>query len=967
MAGLWLAAAGMWVAAQVQAAACPEAAQVCARRSAGALPLIIKGHTATLMADPDDDPGVLRAVKNLGLDLSKVAGQPSQPLPSQELGAIIVGTIGHSQLIDEMVRAGKLDVTGVAGVWEAFAWQVVEKPVTGVERALVIAGADRRGAIFGAYELSRAAGVSPWHWWADVPVKQAGALYVTAGRRIDFPRVRYRGIFLNDEEPALGGWVREKFGGFNHQFYEHVFDLVLRHKANYLWPAMWGKAIYDDDPRSAPLAHEMGVVLGTSHHEPLTRAHVEWRRHGKGAWDYNKNDAELRRFWRSALERMGRNESVITVGMRGDGDEAMTEGTAIALLERIVRDQRQLIADVTGRPAAQTPQVWALYKEVQDYYDQGMQVPDDVTLLFADDNWGNIRRLPDIGRPRPGGYGIYYHFDYVGGPRNYKWLNTTQIERVWEQMHLAREYGADRLWIVNVGDLKPMELPINFFLDYAWNPEAWPLERLPRYTRDWAAGQFGATHAASIAGLLDRYTRYNARRKPELLGPDKQELTSFREFYSQVNFGEAERIVADYHALAARARDIARQLPAAYQDAFFQLVQFPIEACANLNEMYVVAARNRWHAAQGRGSSGFLANRVKEIFERDAELTRQYHALGNGRWNHQMSQTHIGYDNWQQPETNVMPEVARPTDIGGRTVGVSIEGDPRAWPGDGVPVLPELNPYGAESRYIEVFSHGLHKVGTEFEIDTAQPWVRVKPRKGRADARLAVSVDWSAVPAGRHRVPITIRPAVGDAVVVEADVFQPAARPTPGSFVEAAGYAAIEAQHYARAVDANGIQWKVIPGLGRTLSSVAAFPRAVAAQTPGPGTPHLEYAVFLTSEGARDIDVHVELLPTLNFTGGPGLRYAVSIDDQPPQLVNIHAGSTGKADDHDGPWNRWVVDYVNRQKTRHRVAGGGAHTVKIWLVDPGLVFQRIIVATRPLPASVLGPPESYRAGKMAKR
>src|SRR5919202_1500446 len=258
-------------------------------------------------------------------------------------------------------------------------------------------------------------GVSPWYWWGDVPVKKKKEIYVAKGTfKHDEPSVKYRGIFINDEAPAFSGWTKEKFGGVNHAVYEKMFELILRMKGNYLWPAMWGNAFADDDSLSAKLADEYGIVMGTSHHEPMTRAQQEWKRYGAGAWDYEKNDSTLRAFWRRGIERMGTRENVVTVGMRGDGDMPMTQGTAIALLERIVADQRKIIADVTGKPASATPQLWALYKEVQDYYDKGMRVPDDVTLLFSDDNWGNIRRLPGAAdRNRAGGFGVYYHFDYV--------------------------------------------------------------------------------------------------------------------------------------------------------------------------------------------------------------------------------------------------------------------------------------------------------------------------------------------------------------------------------------------------------------------------------------------------------------------------------------------------------------------------------------------------------------------------
>ncbi|MEI9806932.1 MAG: glycosyl hydrolase 115 family protein [Bacteroidota bacterium] len=231
-----------------------------------------------------------------------------------------------------------------------------------------------------------------------------------------------------------------------------------------------GNAFYDDDSLNIKSADAYGIVIGTSHHEPLMRAHDEWRRYGKGKWNYDSNEVRLKEFWRGGMQR-ATNEKIVSVGMRGDGDEPMSRQTATALLERIVKDQRTIIEEVTKKPASATPQLWALYKEVQDYYDKGMRVPDDVTLLLCDDNWGNIRKLPALNeKQRKGGYGIYYHFDYVGGPRNYKWVNTNPITRVWEQMHLAWEYKAREIWIVNAGDIKPMEFPISFFLDYAWNP-----------------------------------------------------------------------------------------------------------------------------------------------------------------------------------------------------------------------------------------------------------------------------------------------------------------------------------------------------------------------------------------------------------------------------------------------------------------------------------------------------------------
>jgi hypothetical protein len=615
---------------------------------------IVNNNEATAIYLSDNDyEGVKKIAQKFQEDIERVTNiKPSvisNEIPSNGT-AIIVGTIGNSNLIDQLIEEKKLEVSLVKGKWETFLIQTIKNPFEGVEEALVIVGSDKRGTIYGMFDVSYEIGVSPHHFWADVPSKKKENVFITRGSYTKgSPKVKYRGIFINDEAPALSGWAFEKFGGFNAEFYDHVFEYILRMKGNYLWPSMWGRMFYENDPQNPILANEYGIVMGTSHHEPLTHAHAEWQRFGKGEWNYNTNPEGLRKFWTEGMERRGNTETIVTVGMRGDGDEAMSEGTATELLETIVKDQRKIIEDVTGKPAEETPQMWALYKEVQDYYDQGMQVPDDVTLLLCDDNWGNIRKLPALdAKPRKGGYGIYYHYDYVGGPRNYKWINTTQIERVWEQMHLAYEHNADRVWIVNVGDIKPMEFPIEFFLDYAWDPEKWNADNLQDYYTEWAEKQFGSQFAEDIADMLRKYTKYNARRKPELLNIPVYNLT---------NFNEAEKIVEDYNLLAKKAKDLKQKLPRDYHDAFYQLVEHPIIASANLNELYLATEKNKLYATQGKVIANTYAKKVKELFVKDSLMTKYYHEeLANGKWNHMMSQTHIGYDNWQQPRFNVMPE-----------------------------------------------------------------------------------------------------------------------------------------------------------------------------------------------------------------------------------------------------------------------------------------------------------------------
>lgn len=923
-------------------------------------PLATTNAVAPILVSAGDFAGVARAARDLAGDIERVTGRrPRVDSTASERDVVIAGTLGHSALIDRLVREHKLDVRGVAGQWETWVAQAIDHPLPGVDRALVIAGSDKRGTIYGLYDLSAKIGVSPWTWWADVPVAHRAELSVPGGRRSDgTPAVQYRGIFLNDEAPALSGFTREKFGGFNHQFYERVFELILRLKGNYLWPAMWGNAFNDDDPRNAALADEYGIVMGTSHHEPMLRAQQEWKRYGKGEWNYEHNDSTLRAFWTQGIKNMGSHESIVTIGMRGDGDMPMTAGSNIALLERIVKDQRDIIAKVTGKPASQTPQLWALYKEVQDYYDKGMRVPDDVTLLFADDNWGNVRRLPArADTARPGGFGVYYHFDYVGGPRNYKWINTNPIARVWEQMHLSYAYGARKIWIVNVGDLKPMEFPISFFLDYAWNPDKWPASKLPEYTTQWAAQQFGAAHAGDIADLITTCLQYAGRRKPELVDTAT---------YSLVNYGEADRVVADYVALRDRAERVGRLLAPEYADAYYELVQHPIDAASNLAELYVTAARNRQYAAQGRASANDLAERARRLFDRDAEISRKYNTqIAGGKWAHMMDQTHIGYTYWQEPPRNTMPRVDVIQPVAGADMGVAVVevnrapppqgrgGPPPGFAGFGPPTLPAFNPYTRPTYHVDVFNRGLTPF--EFSAQADQPWLLVSPSRGSVtkETRLSVSVDWSRVPQGRLPGTITITGPSGPKITVRAQVDNDMRLPADsiGRFVETDGYVSMQAEHYSHAVGRGAITWQTIPNLGRTGSAVTAMPVTAPSQTAGGAAPHLEYRVVLADSGS--VKVHAYLSPTLNFTGAKtGLRYAVSFDDQPPVVIDAQADTSNRF------WEKIVADNVNVPATTHTVSAG-AHTLKFWMVDPGVVVQKLVIETRPLPVSYLGPPESH--------
>lgn len=614
--------------------------------------LLINGNDKVeIYMDANDCRGVSYAANALVRDISKVSGSQAT-ITSNRKATILVGTIGHSAAIDQLIKQKRINGNLLKGKREKFI-------ITVVDNQLVIAGSDRRGTIYGIYELSQQMGVSPWYDWADVPVEHHDSIFVNKGIYTDGePAVRYRGIFLNDEAPCLTSWVKNTYGTEygDHRFYQRVFELVLRLRGNMMWPAMWGWAFYADDAENEKTADEMGVVMSTSHHEPMARNHQEYARNRKGwgPWNYQKNKANLQKFFREGIERMKGTEQIVTIGMRGDGDEAMSEEADTRLMTNIINDQRKIIADVTGKKASETPQVWALYKEVQDYYDKGMKVPDDVTLLLCDDNWGNVRRVPNAQeRKHKGGWGLYYHVDYVGAPRNSKMLNVTPVQNPWEQLTLAYENGIDRLWILNVGDLKPMEYPISQFMDMAWNPRKYDVNSITRHTRDWCAQQFGESQADEAARILNLVCKYNGRCTPEMLDKNTYSLEN----------GEWQEVVNQYLQLEADALRQYNSLPAAYHDAYRQIILFPIEMMSNLHQMYFAQAQNNALYKQGNPKANVWADECERLFKRDSIICDYYnHKMSGGKWNGMMTQKHIGYKSWNDDfEKDTCPELFRVT------------------------------------------------------------------------------------------------------------------------------------------------------------------------------------------------------------------------------------------------------------------------------------------------------------------
>lgn len=637
--------------------------------SADRFTLVEDGRPNPIFVSSGENTAILRAASNLVEDFERVTGvKPAMSENGKAERAIIIGSL-DSPLVKEMILNGKFSDEELKGCIEKYLIRTISNPVEGVDEALVIVGSDRRGTVYGIYEISEQIGVSPWYDWMDVPVKKQQNLSIARGSyTAGEPAVRYRGIFLNDEAPCLTGWVEHTYGTDygDHRFYERMFELVLRLRGNFMWPAMWSWAFYADDPINSKTADEMGIIMGTSHHEPMARNHQEWaRKRGEyGAWDYGTNKKVLDRFFREGIERAKDTEDLITIGMRGDGDAAMggKEGHddeyvpdykyLIDMMQKIFDNQRKIIKNVTGKPASERPQVWALYKEVQTLYEKGLRVPDDVTILLSDDNWGDVRKLPNAEeRKRAGGWGMYYHVDYVGAPRNTKWLNVTPVQNLWEQMQLTYEYGVDRLWVLNVGDMKPMEYPITLFLDMAWNPERFSAENLKEHTVDFCRQQFGEDQAVEAARIFNLYSKYAGRVTPEMLDRNTYNLET----------GEWKQVSDEFIKLEAEAMRQYMTLPEDTKDAYFQLILFPVQALANLYEMYYAQAMNNALYKANDPAANMWADKVEACFARDKFLTNQYNnEMADGKWKNMMIQKHIGYRGWNDnfPE-DTLPMIFR--------------------------------------------------------------------------------------------------------------------------------------------------------------------------------------------------------------------------------------------------------------------------------------------------------------------
>ncbi|KAF2454677.1 hypothetical protein BDY21DRAFT_290855 [Lineolata rhizophorae] len=984
--------------------------------AAGGYALTDGSQPVQIVVDQGDWPGVQRAAGDLAADFGRVTGLNGSVLyasggsdaaaaaaagvvgadllrngsasvgsAAADPGVIIVGTLGKSALVDAMAQAGLVDASEIEGEWESFVTQIVYSSDPDAGSALVVAGSDKRGTIYGLYDISEQIGVSPWYFMADVPAQSHDAVYVTKSKVQGPPSVKYRGFFINDESPSLTGWINANYPegeygpGFNFDFYKHVFELLLRLRANYLWPAMWNSMFNVDDPRNQPMADSYGIVMGTSHTEPMMRATKEWSVLGEGEWAWDANSDGLRPFFFEGAERAKGYESLFTVGMRGVHDTAMSDDVQTGLLETVVDAQRDILADVYEvDDSSAIPQMWCLYKEVQAYYEQGMRVPDDVTLLWADDNWGSVRRLPTGDEiDRPGGAGVYYHFDYVGDPRDYKWINTVQLQKTWEQMHLTYERNARQIWIVNVGDIKPKEIPITHFFDIAYDFTRWSHDSVPEWTAEWASLTFGSDYAEDIADVVNRYGKLAIKRKYELVDSTT---------YSIINYEEAESLLAEWKSLSEKAQGIYDQLTDAWKPAFFETILHPVLAGATVYDIHISSAKNNLYASQGRNSANMWADYVLELFDRDHDLTVQYHTLLNSKWEHMMDQTHLGYEYWQQPMRQQTPALkyvqTKERSLRG-DLGVSVEGSNASVPGDdqwhdlssNTLSLPPIDPYGP-SRWIEIYSTGVNPVSWTI---SAEPFVVVSQAEGTLsgpdgdgdmEVRVELSIDWDSAPDtfGETTINISSSADYGTQFSMPQVVLPYNSTAAPTSFaghVESDAHVSIEAEHFAGADAALAEMpapdgepgYLVLPGYGRHLSGVELVP-AMAPSLAAPAGPHLAYPfyTFAAAPAGDGANLTLFLAPSLNYIAGRPLRYAVQIDGQDVREV-------GWIEDRpDGAlpvgWERAVADGAWASVTGNWSVAPGEHVLRYWALEPGVVLMKAVLDLGGVRESYLGPPES---------
>ncbi len=916
-------------------------------------PLVTQNTAANIYIDSTDAKVVQIAAENLAADIQRVTTitpRLQHTTESLSQSAILIGTLGESSVIDNLAHQNKIDVSHLAGQCESYQIAVVANPLPNLKSALVIVGSDRRGTAFGVFELSQQIGVSPWYWWADVtPVHHDNLFIRSTTISHGPPSVKYRGIFINDEDFGIHPWASKTFdpqyGDTGPKTYAKIFELLLRLKANCLWPAMHGcSKPFNFSPQNKIVADDYAIVMGSSHCEPLLCNNVtEWNLALRGPWSYVSNQKNVDAYWSQRLTDNGKYENLYTIGMRGIHDGPMPDGKTIpekvAILQKDINDQRDMLSKIVNPNVDSIPQLFCSYKEVLMLYQNGLDVPKDVTLCWADDNHGYIRQLSTPGEQlRPGGSGVYYHVSYWGSPHDYLWLCSTPPALIGEEMTKAYDYGARTLWMLNVGDLKPAEIDIDFFLKLAYDKDSWNPNITTDNLTNWATEQFGPALAPQIAAVLNEYYTLNLARKPEHMGWNVEEKPIAPTELTATDYGDEQQERLDsFDKIVKQTDAIAAQLPANFQDAFYELVTYPVRASALMNQKIIYAQKSLLYASQGRASATAYAQKASQAYTQINDETRYYNTtLAGGKWHLMMSAAPH-----RQAVSN-MPPVAQVTPPNTPGLGIFIEG--------GKDSLPALNSRTQQKHFIDIFNTGTSPF--DWTATSDAPWITLSDSSGKTDQRLWINVDPKKItPDAETTGSITITSAETKRTI-KVSLFNPATEIT--GFIEDNGVVSMLAEHYTKKIDRNPASWLPISQLGTTNNSMAIFPTTVPSiDTPdklSESSPELDYQMYIFHPHSATISVRA--IPTHRIHPGRGLRYAIAIDNEPPQIVDLETPENSKT------WQLNVLRGTAIGTTQHDIKSTGEHTLKIWMVDPGVVLDKIIVDLGGLRPSYLGPPET---------
>ena len=935
-------------------------------------------QTAAILYDASDAAVVKRAAELFAADVEAVTGRrPQVTSATGETGpAVIVGTVGGSALIRRLSEAGKIDTAPLEGAWERYLIQTVANPLPGIRKALVIAGSDRRGAAYGLFTLSELIGVSPWYWWADVPVKKHAALHVDAPPTYSqTPSVRYRGIFLNDEDWGLTPWASQTFeperGNIGPRTYAKVCELLLRLKANYLAPAMHPVSTsFNQIPENKLVADTFAIVMGSTHCEPLLlNTASEWDTKTMGPWNYDKNKEGINRVLTQRVRENSPYENVYTLALRGLHDGAMSTTLPmhekVRMLQQALLDQRRILAENIDRPVETVPQAFTPYKEVLEIYSNGLELPDDITIVWPDDNYGYMKRLSGVREQRrTGRSGVYYHVSYLGVPHSYLWFSTTPPSLMYEELRKAYDTTADRLWLVNCGDLKGSEMQVSLFLDMAWDIGRFTADNVVSYPARWLAGIFGEAYYDRLEAMTREHLRLAFPRKPEYMGwgyhwnrfdHNCEQLTDTD--FSFTNYDEAQRRLEAYRQLGARAEALLHEIGDEARPAFYQLVYYPLRGAELMNRMTLGGQRNRWYARQGRAATNAVRDEVQRCYDSLQVITRGYNSLLGGKWNHMMSmrQNYDGVSAYFN-----LPHLATHDAAGAPRLALQVAGEDvtgaRAFH-----ALPAFDNYLRRTYPVEIYNRGGGTLA--WTAHASEPWVVLSKSAGKTadEERITVGIDWEKAPSG-NAVPAQIVFRAGEqSEKVLVSLFNPTAPSRAelrGIYVENNGCVSIPAAGRHRVRENDRIKITAVEDLGIEGPALQlGDPTAPLQIFRSRDVPCAEYDFYAFDAGS--VDVYTYVLPTFPLHADRDFRIGENTNTDTKYSVQIDDGALATPSsshvEYSQVWFESVLRNCAVNKSTLHIDKPGRHTLRIRVGDPGIVLQKIVLDFGGMKRSYLGP------------